>query len=359
MNKLGCLTIIAAAVVCGTAQAEVKISGFATVAGGKVLSGDGLNGAAPSFLANYPLVAVYEEDWSFKPETRMGLQVSADLLEGLSVTGQIVARGADDFDAKFEWAYLSYRVNDTWTIQAGKKRLPLYYYSDFFDVGYAYLWLRPPADNYTWQIFNYDGINALFNYQLGSWDLSGNVYYGREDDTRNKLLSDYFFGVQTREIWKDITGLVLNFNRDWLDIRLTYMTYINERFFIENGVSTPAEWDGQNSRRGHFYGSSFNIDYNNLILLTELNRLDLNGENFDTYMVSAGYRVNSITPYVSYANFDSEGEKHNTTSLGLRYDFHNSAAFKLQFDRVKDKGTPGYEVAGDSNAITFGIDLVF
>lgn len=130
-------------------------------------------------------------------------------------------------------------------------------------------------------------------------------------------------------------------------------------FFIENGVSTPAEWDGQNSRRGHFYGSSFNIDYNNLILLTELNRLDLNGENFDTYMVSAGYRVNSITPYVSYANFDSEGEKHNTTSLGLRYDFHNSAAFKLQFDRVKDKGTPGYEVAGDSNAITFGIDLVF
>lgn len=356
MKKLGYLTILAATVACGTAQAEIKISGFATVAGGKVLSGDGLNGADPSFLANYPLVAVYEEDWSFKPESRMGLQVSADLLEGLSVTGQLVARGADDFDAKFEWAYLSYRLNDTWTIQAGKKRLPLYYYSDFFDVGYAYLWLRPPADNYTWQIFNYDGVNALFNYQLGNWDLSGNIYYGREDDSRNKLLSDYFFGVQTREIWKDITGLVLNFNRDWLDIRLTYMTYVNERFFTENGVSTPASWG---SRRGHFYGSSFNIDYNNLILLTELNRLDLDGENFDTYMISAGYRLNNITPYISYADFDSEGEKHNTTSLGLRYDFHNSAAFKLQFDRVKDKGTLGYEVAGDSNAITFGIDLVF
>ena len=126
MKKLGYLTILAATVACGTAQAEIKISGFATVAGGKVLSGDGLNGADPSFLANYPLVAVYEEDWSFKPESRMGLQVSADLLEGLSVTGQLVARGADDFDAKFEWAYLSYRLNDTWTIQAGKKRLPLY-----------------------------------------------------------------------------------------------------------------------------------------------------------------------------------------------------------------------------------------
>ena len=356
MKKPALLALSVACFTCFNSIAEVKISGFATVAGGKVISGDGLNGSEPSFLANYPLVAVYEEDWSFKPETRMGLQLSADLLEGLSVTGQIVSRGADDFDAKFEWAYLSYRLNDHWTLQAGKKRLPLYYYSDFFDVGYAYLWLRPPADNYTWQIFNYDGINALFNYQLGSWDLSGNLYYGREDDKRNKLLSDYFFGVQTREIWKDITGLVLNFNRDWLDIRLTYMTYVNERFFIENGVSTPASWG---DRRGRFYGSSFNIDYNNLIVLTELNRLDLDGENFDTYMVSFGYRLNQITPFLSYADFDSESERHHTTSAGLRYDFHKSAAFKLQFDRVKDKGTPGYEVAGDSNAITLGVDLVF
>ena len=31
--------------------------------------------------------------------------------------------------------YLSYEVNDNWTIQAGKKRLPLFYYSDFYDVG--------------------------------------------------------------------------------------------------------------------------------------------------------------------------------------------------------------------------------
>ena len=65
-----------------------------------------------------------------------------DLGEGLSVTGQIVARGVNDFDANFEWAYISYEINDNWTVQAGKKRLPLFYYSDFFDVGYAYVWMR-------------------------------------------------------------------------------------------------------------------------------------------------------------------------------------------------------------------------
>lgn len=344
-----------------TALAEVNISGFATIAGGRVLSGSGVDefGLPPTFLANYPQVGAYEEEWSFKPDSRFGLQISADLAEGLTVTGQLVARGADDFDASFEWAYLSYQINDSWTLQAGKKRLPLYYYSDFFDVGYAYLWLRPPADNYTWQIFNYTGINALFNTRIGDWDVSGNLYTGREDDRNNKLLSEFFFGEPVREIWKDIVGGVVSFNRDWLDIRLTYMTYVNQRYRTSNGVEVPELWDGSNERRGKFAGISVNIDYNNIVLLTELNQLDLDGDKFDTYMVSLGYRINSFTPYISYADFDSDGEVHSTTSVGFRYDFHSSAAFKLQYDDVQDDGYDGLMVAGDSRSITFGVDLVF
>lgn len=361
MNKSVRLSAMALALVIFPASAEVKISGFATVAGGRVLSGSGVEdfGLPPTFLATYPQVGVYEEEWSFKPDSRIGLQISADLMDRLSVTGQVVSRGADDFDASFEWAYLSYQLNDTWTLQAGKKRLPLYYYSDFFDVGYAYLWLRPPADNYTWQIFNYTGINALFNTQLGSWDVSGNIYTGREDDRNNKLLSQFFGSDPVREIWADIIGGVVSFNRDWLDIRLTYMTYVNQRYVSQNGVEQRVLWDGKDERRGKFGGLSVNADWNNIVVLTEFNRLDLDGENFDTYMVSAGYRLNNVTPYISYADFDSSGEKHNTTSVGFRYDFHSSAALKVQYDDVKDKGTDGLQVAGDSRALTFGIDLVF
>lgn len=355
-------TAVTLALVSASASAAVDISGFATVAGGKVLSGSGVDdfGLPPQFLANYPQVAVYDQDWSFKPDTRIGLQLSADLMEGLSVTGQIVARGTDNFDANFEWAYISYKLNDTWTIQAGKKRLPLYYYSDFFDVGYAYLWMRPPADNYTWQIFNYNGVNALFNTQVGSWDVSGNIYTGSEDDSNNKLLSQYFGDTPIREVWKNIVGGVLNFNRDWLDVRLTYMTYINERYETVNGVAQRIIWGDIDSRRGKFAGLSVNADWNNIVVLTEFNRLDLEGQGkFDTYMISAGYRINNITPYISYADFNSDGEKHNTTSLGLRYDFHSAAAFKLQFDDVNDKGVDGFQVAGDSRSLTFGVDMVF
>jgi hypothetical protein len=92
-----------------TAYAEVNISGFASVVAGQVLEGSGVAefDLGPTFLADYPLVGAYDEDISFKPDTLFGIQFSADLLEGLTATAQVVSRGADDFSASFEWAYLS------------------------------------------------------------------------------------------------------------------------------------------------------------------------------------------------------------------------------------------------------------
>jgi hypothetical protein len=195
MKKLYWLLTVNCILFTGASYGEINLSGFTSINAGKVLSGSGVPqyDIPPTFLADYPIVSSYDEDVSFKPESLFGLQISADLADGLSVTGQLVARGANDFDAKIEWAYLSYEINENWTVQAGKKRLPLFYYSDFYDVGYAYVWMRPPADNYTWQIFNYNGVNALYSGEIGDWSVMGNLYYGEEDDTENKLLSEFFF----------------------------------------------------------------------------------------------------------------------------------------------------------------------
>lgn len=355
-------TTLAIAVLAACAMplhADVNISGFASVNAGKVLSGDGVPhyGVPPTFLADYPIVSAYTEEFSFEPESLFGLQVKADLSDGLSATAQIVARGAENFDAKFEWAYLSYELNESWTVQAGKKRLPLFYYSDFYDVGYAYVWMRPPADNYTWQIFNYNGINLLYTGEIGDWSMTANIYGGREDDEENKLLSEFFFLEPTREIWKDIFGGVINVSNDWLEIRATHMMYTNERY---NAAGEKVTWDGKDYRDGKFYGLAMNADFGNLFILSELNRLDLDG-NLDTWMLSMGYRFDNIIPYISYADFSQEGEDgedHNTTSFGVRWDFHSSAAFKVQYDIVKDNSF-SLAVAGDSKSLTFGVDLVF
>lgn len=358
MKNLSAVIIISTLAFSGQSLADINFSGFASINAGKVLSGDGVPqfGLGPTFLADYPIVSAYEEKWSFKPESLFGLQVSADLADGLSVTGQIVSRGADDFSTKLEWAYVSYELNDNWTVQAGKKRLPLFYYSDFYDVGYAYVWMRPPADTYTWQVFNYNGINALYTGELGDWSVSGNIYLGSEDSSNNRLLSQFFFGEPTREIWKDILGGVVNFSNDWFEVRLTHMRYTNERY--RSGEQTT--WDGSTERDGKFYGIAMNADWGNVFVLTELNRLSLGG-NLDTGMISVGYRMDKLTPYIGYSKFKEDsvdGENHNTTFAGLRWDFHNSAAFKIQYDDVSDNSYD-LAVAGDSRSLTFGVDIVF
>lgn len=346
-----------------SASAEINLSGFASINTGKVLDGSGVKqfDLPPTFLADYPIVSAYEEEWNFDPESLFGIQASADVGEGLSAIAQLVVRGADDWDPKFEWAYVSYDINDEWTVQAGKKRLPLFYYSEFYDVGYAYVWMRAPADNYTWQIFNYTGLNAMYSTDIGDWSLATNFYAGKEDDKDNKLLGDFFFSAKTREIWKDIVGGVANISKDWLEIRVTHMQYTNERY-IDGEKQT---WGGDDQRDGKFYGLALNTDFENFFLLTEFSRLDLEFDgNLDTQMITLGYRISDFTPFVAYSKMEQEGdgvidgENHSTSSIGLRWDFHSSAAFKVQFDKVEDNSFD-YAVAGDSEALTFGIDLVF
>lgn len=117
------LTIAVLATLSLPLHAEINISGFASVNGGKVISGTGVPqyDVEPTFLADYPIVSAYTQDFSMKPESLFGLQFTGNLSEGLFATAQIVARGANDYDAKFEWAYISYELNDSLTIQAGKK----------------------------------------------------------------------------------------------------------------------------------------------------------------------------------------------------------------------------------------------
>ncbi len=352
--------LLTSSVLSFASSAEVNFSGFASINAGKVLSGDGAPqyGVPPTFLADYPIVSAYEEEWDFSPESLFGLQINANLTDGLSATAQIVARGANKWDAEFEWAYFSYELNDNWTVQAGKKRLPLFYYSDFYDVGYAYVWMRAPADNYTWQIFNYNGINALYTTDVGDWSLAANIYTGKEDDPENKLLGDFFFGgAKTQEIWKDIIGGVVNLNKDELEVRLTAMQYTNERYI--DGVRQ--FWDGKDSRDGTFYGAALNYDTGTWFVLTELSRLDLDG-SFDTRMITFGYRIDDLTPFIAYSEFETDGEEdgeeHSTVSVGLRWDVYGSTALKVQYDKVSDDSFD-FAVTGDSSALTFGIDVVF
>ena len=71
-----------------TANAEVRINGFANLIAGVTSSEDTLYG--------------YDDKISFSEESLFAIQISGDVNDKITATGQLVARGADDYDPDFE-----------------------------------------------------------------------------------------------------------------------------------------------------------------------------------------------------------------------------------------------------------------
>lgn len=138
---------------------QISINGFGSVVGGMTLDED------ETYFGN-------DDELAFQNESRFALQVSAPIGEKWSATAQILARGADNFDPKFEWAYVGYQVNDDLKILMGRQRFKLYKYSDYLDVGYAYPWIRPPQGTYALPFSSGDGISAVYTTYSGDLEMT-------------------------------------------------------------------------------------------------------------------------------------------------------------------------------------------
>lgn len=106
MFKRSALTLTLAALLAAPAHADLTINGFASIKAGMTLDSD-------STLYGYT------DELDFKNESLFAVQVMSDLGEKLSVTAQLMGRGREDFNAEFEWAFLSYQLTDNMQINAG------------------------------------------------------------------------------------------------------------------------------------------------------------------------------------------------------------------------------------------------
>jgi len=347
---LTAMVIFIVVLVSKPVSSEARLNGFASVAVGRVIEGE-------KFLADYPKTGIYDTKLSLDPDTTLGLQLSTFFTNDFSLIAQVVVHGAEDYDPGVDWLYLNYFLSPKLSIQAGRKRLPLYYYSDHFDVGYAYYWIRPPPDVYTWQITNYNGVSLLYESAIGQWDTSINLYYGSEESEDNALLN-LLSGASVDETWKDMIGVVGTMANHWLEVRLTHMQGLIDRKI--SGVSVINDIEQQ------FLGLSVNLTIDHLLILSEFNnyRQPDNDVEYNAYLVSFGYQIGDLTPHVTRSGFKQDinalgnDEKHHTTSAGLRWDVVDNIAVKIQYDKVVDEGVM-VPVLGDSKSITLGMDVVF
>ncbi|WP_257983206.1 porin, partial [Pseudoalteromonas sp. MelDa3] len=374
--KLSVAVAVCAVLASSYASAEVRINGFASIVGGKSLDSD-------STLYGY------DDDISFKNESKFALQLSADLHEKLTATAQIIARGEDDFDATFEWAYVTYEYSDELQFSAGKMRVPFYKYSDFLDVGYAYRWVRPPKSVYGIPFSTYEGVSVVYSSQLGDWDSTLQGFYGAFDGDID------VFGTELPAELNNLGGINWSLSYDWFSARAAYIvadTSISSEdsgliglvsVLSDSGLTNTANDLITEEDKTSFVGVGFSIDYENFLFDAEYTQFEVEDSILpeqSQYYASVGYRIDSVIVHFTYEDNDDKHDssrfntiesiptlnsavngaleglraQSNVYTIGARYDFHPSAAFKIDFSRFEDDITDT-----ETDVVAVGVDLVF
>ena len=341
------------------------LSGFASVVGGKVLSGQSDVSASypyctpPCYVADWANGGVYGTSLTLKPESRIGLQATYVFNPAWSATAQVTSR-AVDASPRLEWAYLSYKFGN-WDLQLGRKRIPLYFYSDFQDIGVAYPWISPPPDLYGWEATNYNGASLRYRGTLGGVGVSSSIFAGSESVNNARLYTLY--ETQPVDIeWTDLMGADLELNRDWWTWRFAYsQNNMREHYHGDGSVYEQAM---------KTYSVAFNADFGDWFYVSEFGEISRQfGAGVPTrfkvqsLMAGLGYRYGNWTPTLTLSRFherdaspDYQADSWNTYGFTLRYDLTPLQAVKIQFNKTQD--TAG-TFTGNTSVVRVSYDVQF
>ena len=277
--------------------AEIQINGFANLIGGMTLDDD-------------EAVYGYDSDFTFNPASVFGLQVRGDVSDKLSATAQLVGRGSEDYDASFEWAYMTYALSSNSSISAGRVRLPLFKYSASLDVGYSYHWLTPPDSVYGVLINNMDGVRYDYTNYYGDWEYGFQVFGGRGEN-----------GDIDAE---KLVGVSFEATRDWFSVRSIYahteFTSPNEDLTtLTDAISNfsavvPTVTSLSNSflfeeDSTGFFELALAIDKYDWFVGAEYTHINLKDAPIaadDAWFITAGMRFGKFTPHITYEHKESD-----------------------------------------------------
>lgn len=291
------LSIIAVAVLATfQAQADIRINGFANLTGGITSSDDSLY--------------EYDDKVSFGSQSLFAVQVSGDINDKMTATGQLVARGNNDYSAEFEWAYITYQTSDNTSVSAGRLRLPLFRYSASLDVGYSYHWVVAPQSVYAVPFNNIDG--ARFDYSGYTGDLEYTFQL-----TGGKVESEFTLAGADAELSIDnvitLTGDFAYNNWKFRGVyaagKVTFDVVALAPAFAQLGQLSANLSDQLQAKAdtGIFYGGSIEYDAFDWFVAAEYTGVEVEDSFYPdevNYYVTAGVRTGKWTPFITYEKSD-------------------------------------------------------
>jgi hypothetical protein len=317
------------------------------------------------------------------PESRLGLNLSADLGGNVTFASQILAQGRSggQYDLQADWLFATYRPVEGLSIRAGKQINPAYLYSEQFDVGFTYLWTRLPYEVYgSYPIDSFNGLAVIYSFFLGELQLRTEVFGGAGDQTISAPSST--FTVSSN----DDKGIETALSSDHFKFRLGYIsanatgTASAPALLAQppGGVVTGTFTSGADIGTVQILSSGASFDFKGLMASAEMVRFWGSGTLVHSTTAaygSLGYRVlPKLTPYVVYSwKGDLSGTAYvypdptvsstaatdqHSDIFGLNYKLTPSVALKAEYMRTQEYFADATKNFG-ANTFTLSVDLVF
>jgi hypothetical protein len=396
-----------------TVRADVDWSAW-SVKGFGTLAATGSDDEHIGFYRDKSQVQNATGKWALSTDSRLGLQVDWRS-DALQATVQWVARDHEGnfFEQNLDWAFLGWHVNNNLDIRVGRLGFDVFLLSDYRNVGYAYLWMRPPHEFYSGiPMFHFDGADITQKFAVSGGRLAVKLFGGyslnqvsTEIATSNTRRYDmevavaggslrYEFGnwqtrlgyshlqilseLPTQNILSQIESPLIQFVWPSLQQLVPALTIKNSNFHYGTvGVAyDDSQWLGQ-------FEASYTASTTSFIPPQAQAYLSL-GKRFSTLTLYTVYgvtknlqkTVNVPTPAFADSTLlgyrdslgyflNNNGLTEQSISAGLRWDFHEKMAFKAQWSHywlghnnsslLWHNYTPHDQV----NVMSVGIDFVF
>ncbi len=357
------------------ADNDVKISGFGTFALTTSDSND------QGFRRNcHSGTVVYRDAIEFRHDSSLGIQADFTVFPELRGVVQLLARDRLDSSVEnaFNYVFLEYIPFAGFAVRGGRVPLDIFLLSDYREVGFAYLWVRPVPEIYRTLFYdNYEGVSAHFSRQLydGLLELQG--YVGTLDavlplDTAGDLTLSFepIWGITANYLygpWRFVSG----FQRGIVE-NVSEQISVPQKFFANlSDTEVPhssflAKELSVNGSNSDYISGGIGYEGDFWQIQGEVSRYRFQrafGITYTSGYLSTGYKINNWTPYVVMArvhgdftrpvrNFSlpyssPKGEmivsafkammrdvytNQSTLSLGTRWDVCNKVAIKFQWD---------------------------
>ena len=310
---------------------RIKVNGFFSVGATRSNNDAGYAGSNDSYELN--------------SLSLLGLQAEFTLGEQTSVVSQLVAKGEDDYDPSFEWAYIKHTFDNDVTVRGGKLRVPIFMYSDFLDVGYAQPFIRPPEEVYGAVPFStYVGGDIAYDLELDDSTMQLQAFAGKAKE--GNIEFNYMYGASA------------GWQYDNLLLRAVYGT---------SQISVPSTSSFYSiipeDTKAEFFGLGLKYDDGANLITGEYTTVEVDGQMSDTKSayLTYGRRFGDWMPYVTIArlettdNSERVGQYFNlggmtvpvaplltaerdAYSLGVRYDVMSNVSIKADATLINNFG---------------------